>query len=274
MKICPNCGHENNDTGKFCEECGTKLVEAPKFCPECGTKLEGTPKFCPECGFNLTTGANNEDATDDYEEDSYESDGESEDTYSYEDENDNSYSDESDDYEEYVDEDEYKDEETFEEKIRKIVDKYIKKINKSNTVYVYKWLHDPEYSQVLQNVRSYIVKDVKESEILGYIDTSLFGKGKAGLVFTTYALFLKEGGGSFELPYNIISSLNIKKGSLYFPYTKGYGKGLLNLDEVYIDGISFNLPALKDCIEEIKNIWHEASEKQNSQLDKLIQRLE
>lgn len=53
MKICPNCGHENNENSKFCEECGTKLVAVPKFCPECGAKLDKPVKFCPNCGFNF-----------------------------------------------------------------------------------------------------------------------------------------------------------------------------------------------------------------------------
>lgn len=255
MKICQNCGHENTDSGKFCEECGTKLVEAPKFCPECGIKLEGTPKFCPECGFSLLSGEkNDEDYSTEYEDNSYETDDEVEDTYESEDK-DYSYSEddsESDDYEEYVDEDEYEDDETTEEKIRKIVDKYIDVISTdTGTWYRAAAVQDSKYSQIFQNVRSYIAKDIRQSEIIGFIDKTIFGKGKSGLVFTTSALYEKEPGGSVVLPYYAMGEMYIKSNSLYFKNTKGYGKGLLNLDEVYISGVSYNLPALKDCLEEI-----------------------
>ena len=254
MKICQNCGHENSDSGKFCEECGTKLVEAPKFCPECGIKLEGMPKFCPECGFSLLSGENNyEDYSAEYEDNSYSADDEIVESYDTEDE-DYSYSEddsESDDYEEYVDEDEYEDDETTDEKIRKIVDKYIGDINKSGTGYSSAAIANPEYAQVIQNVRANIAKDKKQSELYGFVDVTLFGEGKAGLLLTNDTLYLKETGGSIVLPYYAMGEMYIKSNSLYFKNTKGYGKGLLNLDEVDINGISYNLPALKDCLEEI-----------------------
>lgn len=254
MKICQNCGHENSDSGKFCEECGTKLVEAPKFCPECGKKLEGTPKFCPECGFSLLSGENNdEDYSTEYEDNSYETDDEIVESYDTEDE-DYSYSEddsESDDYEEYVDEDEYEDDETTEEKIKKIVNKYIGDINKSGTGYSSAAIANPEYAQVIQNVRANISKDKKQSELYGFVDVTVFGKGKAGLLLTNDTLYLKEPGGSLVLPYYAMGEMYIKSNSLYFKNTKGYGKGLLNLDEVSINGISYNIPALKDCLEEI-----------------------
>lgn len=184
MKICQNCGHENSDSGKFCEECGSQLIEALNFCPECGAKLEGTPKFCSECGFNLYTNSSviGEGDSDDYEENYYESDDEDENTYSYEDEENDSYSDESDDYEEYVDKNEYQIFETIEEQIRKIVDKYIEIIAKDQCWYRSAGCAESKYSQVFQNICSYIVKDVSPLEIIGFIDCTLIGKGKSGLV--------------------------------------------------------------------------------------------
>lgn len=254
MKICQNCGHENSDSGKFCEQCGTKLVEAPKFCPECGKKLEGTPKFCPECGFSLLSGENNdEDYSTEYEDDSYETDDEVEDTYESEDE-DYSYSEddsESDDYEEYVDEDEYEDDETTEEKIRKIVDKYLLDISKGYTAYKYVWVNNSEYSQVFQNVRSYIAKDVSQTEILGFIDLSLIGKGKAGLVFSTSALYEKKSGSSFKIPYHRMGRLQSNGKKITFVGTDDCGSGLLKGMDCNVDNIFYNIPALKDCLEEI-----------------------
>ena len=254
MKICQNCGHENSDSGKFCEQCGTKLVEAPKFCPECGKKLERTPKFCPECGFSLLSGENNdEDYSTEYEDNSYETDDEVEDTYESEDE-DYSYSEddsESDDYEEYVDEDEYEDDETTEEKIRKIVDKYIDTIAKGNMWYRSAGCADSKYSQVFQNVRSYIAKDVSQSEIIGFIDVTVFGKGKNGLLFTTSALYEKSTGVWWKVPYNKMGRMKSNGKQITFEGTEGCGRGLSGIGDIIIHNEFYNIPALKDCLEEI-----------------------
>lgn len=255
MKICQNCGHENSDSGKFCEECGTKLVEAPKFCPECGIKLEGTPKFCPECGFRLLSGEkNDEDYSTEYEDNSYETDDEVEDTYESEDE-DYSYSEdesESDDYEEYVDEDEYEDDETTEEKIRKIVDKYIDVISTdTGTWYRAAAVQDSKYSQVFQNVRANIAKDISQSEIIGFIDKTVFGKGKNGLVFTTSALYEKATGTWCKVPYNKMGRMKSNGKQITFEGTEGCGRGLSGMGDIKIDNTFYNIPALKDCLEEI-----------------------
>ena len=283
MKVCQNCGHENNDKGKFCEECGTKLVEAPKFCPECGTKLEGTPKFCPECGSNLAEdtevsdddeheddsldsdddgessensfgsflkairGLNasndDDDESDDYDEEYTEEDEDSADYEEYDDEDEDST-----DYEEYVDEDEYEDDETTEEKIREIVDKYLPIINKGGTYYRYAAVQNPEYAQVFQNVRSIFAKNTKQANLLGFIDTTVIGKGKNGLLFTNSAIYFKQAGfKGVYIPYSKISSMSIKGSFLNFSGTAG--NGFFNTDISIIDVI--NLPALKDCLEEI-----------------------
>lgn len=254
MKICQNCGHENSDSGKFCEECGTKLVEAPKFCPECGKKLEGTPKFCPECGFSLLSGEkNDEDYSTEYEDNSYETDDEIVESYDNQDE-DYSYSEddsESDDYEEYVDEDEYEDDETTEEKIRKIVDKYVDTIAKGNMWYRSAGCADSKNSQVFQNVRSYIAKDASQSEIIGFIDVTVFGKGKNGLLFTTSALYDKSTGAWCKVPYKKMGLMKSNGKKLIFEGTDGCGSGLSGIGDIDIDNTFYNIPALKDCLEEI-----------------------
>lgn len=245
MKKCLSCGYENDDNSKFCADCGSKLIEPPKFCPECGTELSGVPKFCPECGFNLSIAQENERSDENVYENEY-SDNDYDDS-SYDDYD--SYDNSDDEYENY--EEDY---ETTEEKIKKIVDKYIKTINKSNLAYTSGAVQNPEYSQVIQNVRTYIAKNVHQADIYGFIDVTVFSKGKNGLVFTNDTLYLKEPGGSITLSYYAITEMYIKSNSLYFENSKGYGTGLLNLDEVYISGVSYNLPALKDCLEEIQSV--------------------
>ena len=279
MKKCSNCGCENDDNSKFCADCGSKLLEPPKFCPECGTELNNIPKFCPECGFNLSLSQRNEMSGEEYSENEY-SDDEYDNTSYLSEEISNlkkEYSDTWSELQESVaelervsheikmsnssrendvyDEDYEEDYETTEEKIKKIVDKYIKTINKSNTAYTSGAVQNPEYSQVIQNVRTYIAKNVRQADIYGFIDVTLFGKGKSGLVFTNDRLYLKEPGGSITLSYHAITEMYIKSNSLYFENSKGYGTGLLNLDEVYISGGSYyNLPALKDCLEKIQAV--------------------
>ena len=289
MKVCQNCGHENSDKGKFCEECGEKLVEAPKFCPECGTKLEGTPKFCPECGSNLAEDTEVSD-DDEHEDDSLDSDDDESDDYDeeYTEEDENSA-----DYEEYVDDDEYEDDEIViedddividqtrefidddmteeklrglmkeviqeqlitEKKIRKIVDKYINVIAKDNMWYRSAAVAKPEHAQVFQNVRANIAKDVSQYEILGFIDTTVIGKGKAGLVFTTEALYEKSAGSLWKVPYSRMSFMNYNGKKIVFGNTEGCGISLLVRGmNIYIDSNSYNIPALKDCLEEITAI--------------------
>lgn len=57
MKICSQCGHENDDSAKFCSSCGTELGEANasdtsdgRTCAQCGTAIDPEAKFCPSCG--------------------------------------------------------------------------------------------------------------------------------------------------------------------------------------------------------------------------------
>lgn len=266
MKVCQNCGHENSDKGKFCEECGAKLVEAPKFCPECGTKLEGTPKFCPECGSNLAEDTEVSD-DDEHEDDSLDSDDDGESSenpfgglvkafkaFSALNDDDN----ESDDYdEEYAedDEDENEDDETTEEKIREIVDKYINVIAKDNMWYRSAAVAKPEHAQVFQNVRANIAKDVSQSEILGFIDTTIFGKGKTGLVFTTEALYENSAGALWRVPYYRMYAMNCNGKKIVFEDTDDCGIGWLKRGmDISIDSTWYNIPALKDCLEEITAI--------------------
>ncbi|MGP1530075.1 MAG: zinc ribbon domain-containing protein [Treponema sp.] len=276
MKVCSNCSHENNDSSKFCGECGAKLHETAKFCPECGTSLNGVIKFCPECGYNLALLQEQEVPEEerlDYTslaEDFANLEKEFFDSYSnsrnelndkmaeldrLNKEVDELYSEYESDYSGDNDDENYEEDyETTEEKIKKIVDKYIKTINKSNLAYTSGAVQNPEYSQVIQNVRTYIAKNVRQADIYGFIDVTVFGKGKNGLVFTNDTLYLKEPVGRITLPYNALSEMYIKGTNLYFKNTKGFGTGLNNFDEVHIDDVYYNLPALKDCLEEIQAV--------------------
>jgi len=50
--ICPKCGNENPELGKFCDHCGASL-EQRKVCSRCGTESPQTSRFCDHCGADL-----------------------------------------------------------------------------------------------------------------------------------------------------------------------------------------------------------------------------
>jgi len=68
MKICPNCGHENEENVKFCENCGAALTAVAetstpdavdsgqqKRCPRCRTPNPQESRFCENCGYDFAT---------------------------------------------------------------------------------------------------------------------------------------------------------------------------------------------------------------------------
>jgi membrane protease subunit (stomatin/prohibitin family) len=52
VALCPNCGAEASQSGKFCPDCGQPL-SMPVTCAKCGTESPRGTKFCPECGTGL-----------------------------------------------------------------------------------------------------------------------------------------------------------------------------------------------------------------------------
>ena len=51
MKICKNCGTENQESNAFCPACGGQ--EFVHRCASCGAEFEGN--FCPNCGARAET---------------------------------------------------------------------------------------------------------------------------------------------------------------------------------------------------------------------------
>lgn len=126
------------------------------------------------------------------------------------------------------------------ESIIAIVDTYLSVIAKDNTNYNSGATQNPEFAKVFQNVCAYIVPGVSIKDIYGYIDSTVFSKGKAGLVFTNDSLYIREPGDNVRLEYSLIHGMYIKNNNLYF-------EGV-NLN---IMGLSYNTNTLKTCLEEI-----------------------
>lgn len=64
MRICPNCGAEQDKIAVRCTVCGINMNDAQKtimpnaeqsagFCPKCGNKIVAGAKFCMSCGTQL-----------------------------------------------------------------------------------------------------------------------------------------------------------------------------------------------------------------------------
>ena len=49
VALCPHCGAEAPQSGKFCADCGQPL-SMPVNCLKCGAESPRGTKFCPECG--------------------------------------------------------------------------------------------------------------------------------------------------------------------------------------------------------------------------------
>ncbi|MEL3903957.1 MAG: SHOCT domain-containing protein [Treponemataceae bacterium] len=126
------------------------------------------------------------------------------------------------------------------EQIIAIIDRYLSAIAKYNTNYNSGATQNPEFAKVFQNVCAYIVPGVSIKDIYGYIDSTVFSKGKAGLVFTNDSLYIREPGDNVRLEYSLIHGMYIKNNNLYF-------EGV-NLN---IMGLSYNTNTLKTCLEEI-----------------------
>ena len=290
MKNCPNCNYENDDTNNFCTECGTKLETSPIRCPKCETELTNQAKFCHNCGRKLTedsketprisffgnilgqtTSCNDEENDDDNNDidwDNYEMksadelramfDGDNED-----DEDDEDYCDD------YDEDDEL---EILDKKVSDMQNRcnaeYERFINKANTLEIkliikkyldqiskdhvhYDFTDTEKYPQVFQNVMKNITKDVNEEEILGFIDVTVFGKGKAGLVFTTEALYEKGPMFSSKVPDYRRTSLSCNGKKITFHKTEDCGTGLVSGMNISIDDTYYDLSALENCLNEI-----------------------
>ena len=156
-------------------------------------------------------------------------------------------------YESYYNENNYEDDDEtdLDERITQIVDSHRKEFSPSNTTYGSGACQNPEYSQIFQNVRLYIAKGVPQKDIICFVDTSILNNGKSGLVFTTSAIYVKESGTCFSLPYNQIDCY-INGKSLNFSGTENLGEGFLSRGmEKSISNTFYNPIAIKDCLDEI-----------------------
>ena len=86
--------------------------------------------------------------------------------------------------------------------------------------------------------------------MIGFIDTSLFGNGGDGILFSKYGIAFDYAFEKIFVRYNEIDSMLIKKGKDLILYGK-FSERKNDISAPSISNIFFNLSALEECLEEI-----------------------
>lgn len=285
--FCTECGTKLETPPVRCPKCETELTNQSKFCHNCGTKLTEDSKETPISSlfgffgklFEQKTSCNeeetdNSDNDDDIDWDNYEMKSEDELRAMFDGDNEDDEDDEDycDDYDE-DDELEILDKkvsdmqnrcnaeyERFINKantleIKLIIKKYLPQISKDHTYYDFTGTE--KYPEILQKIMKNIAKDVNEEEILGFIDVTVFGKGKAGLVFTTDALYEKGAMFSSKVPYYRMTSISCNGKEITIHKTEDCGTGLVSQMNISYNDISYDIPTLENCLNEIIAVVNE-----------------
>ena len=145
--------------------------------------------------------------------------------------------------------------EPAEDKVEEIVEKYIKQIANSSSAVPY-MIKDFEYNddkeeKRLKNALSKYALKVREDEVIGFIDTSIFGNGKSGILFSKYGIAFDYAFEKIFAKYDEIELMSIEKGKRLVLYGS-FSERKNDLVYPSISNIFFNLSALKECLEEIK----------------------
>lgn len=288
--FCTECGTKLETPPVRCPKCETELTNQSKFCHNCGTKLTEDSKETSSrspfgffgklfeqktsCNEEETDNSDNDINWDNYEMKSedelramFGSNDDNEDDEDYDDDDDCDDYDEDDDELEILDKKvsdmqnrcnaEY---ERFINKantleIKLIIKKYLAAISKDHAHYDFTGTE--KYPEILQKIMKNIAKDVNEEEILGFIDVTVFGKGKAGLVFTTEALYEKGAMFSSKVPYYRMTSISCNGKEITIHKTEDCGTGLVSQMNISYNDISYDIPALENCLNEIIAVVNE-----------------
>ena len=285
--FCTECGTKLETPPVRCPKCETELTNQSKFCHNCGTKLTEDSKETPISslfGFfgrlQKTSSNDDKDYDDDNNDidwDNYEMKSEDElramfDGDNEDDEDDEDYCDDYDEDNELeildkkvsdmqnrfnaqIEKSEHLINKTITLQIKFIIRQYLPQISKDHTYYDFTGTE--KYPEILQKIMKNIAKDVNEEEILGFIDVTVFGKGKAGLVFTTEALYEKGPMFSFKVPYYRMTSLSCNGKKITFHKTEDCGTVLVSGMNISIDDTYYDIPALENCLNEIIAVVNE-----------------
>ena len=144
--------------------------------------------------------------------------------------------------------------EPAEDKVEKIVCKYIKQIPKNtySPSYIVKdfgYSDDKSRKKLKKALSTYALK-VREDEAIGFIDTSLFGNGGDGILFSKYGIAFDYAFEKIFARYEEIDRLEIIKGKDLVFYGH-FAERKDDSNDPSISNISFDINILKACLEEI-----------------------
>lgn len=147
--------------------------------------------------------------------------------------------------------------ESSDDKVEEIVAKYIKRIPKSSSSVPYivkdfEWDDDKSRKKMKNALSKYALK-VREDEVVGFIDTSLFGNGGSGILFSKHGIAFDYAFEKIFAKYEEIDWMEIKKGKDLVLHGK-FSERKDDFNNPSIDSIYFNLSTLKECLEEIKYV--------------------
>ena len=139
-------------------------------------------------------------------------------------------------------------------KVTKIISENIMKIPKSTTAVSYlvkdfDWSDGKSEKRMKNALYKYALK-VRKDEVVGFIDTSLFGNGGSGILFSKYGIAFEYIFRKVFVKYEEIDRMEIKNGKELFLYGD-FEENKEACEILSIDNIYYNLPALKGCLEEI-----------------------
>ena len=144
-------------------------------------------------------------------------------------------------------------------KVEEIVGNYIQHICKgaSSVPYMlkdYRYNNDKKFEKRLKNALAKYALKVREDEVIGFIDTSLFGNGRSGLLFSKHGIAYDDY--AFEKifsRYDEINKMTIRKGKellLYGNFSERKDDSTIPC----ISNIYYDLSQLKECIEQIQYV--------------------
>ncbi len=147
--------------------------------------------------------------------------------------------------------------ESSDDKVEEIVAKYIKQIPNGSLsvpyiVKAFEWSDDKSRKKLKNALSKYALK-VREDEVVGFIDTSFFGNGGSGLLFSKHGIAFDYAFEKIFARYEEIDRMEIKRGKELILYGK-FAERKDDFNDPSISNICFNLSALKECLEEIKYV--------------------
>ena len=147
--------------------------------------------------------------------------------------------------------------ESSDDRVEEIIARYIKRISSgsSSVPYLVKDFgrDDEKNRKKMKNALSKYALKVREDEVVGFIDTSLFGNGGSGVLFSKYGIAFDYAFEKIFARYEEIDRVEIKKGKDLVLHGQ-FSERKDDFNDPSISNIYFNISELKNCLDEIKYV--------------------